>query len=84
MDKKQWKKLLHEHKLSWRNLYEASETSNDAYKKRQKEVVKAMGQLHKLLKSHAAEQKKNPKNWGYAGDLGHVAEEMKALVDFLD
>ena len=55
-------------------------TADQAYKTSQKELNGLMIKFHKKLKEHAAKQKKNPKDWGFPGDLGHYTEVFKELL----
>lgn len=58
-------------------------TAQEKYNERQQSISELMKQMQELLKAHTKEQKQNPKNWGYAGELGYVEEQLQELVDFL-
>lgn len=57
-----------------------SQTADQAYKMQQKELDGLMKKFHQKLKKHASEQKKNPRDWGYPGDLGHYVEVFEELL----
>jgi len=57
--------------------------SDGTYKERQKEVQKLLKSIASKLKKHSDTQKKDPKNWGYAGDLGNIVEILKEADSFL-
>jgi len=50
------------------------------YKKNYSSVLKNMDKLKSILKKHSAEQKKEPTNWGYAGDLDYINNELSDIV----
>jgi len=63
--------------------HQAGESAAQAYKRRSQEIAKFLTTLDKQLKKHAQDFKKNETNWGYVGDLGHIAEELKDLAEGL-
>lgn len=60
---------------------EAGETAVQAYDRRSKEIVKLLKDVDRHLKKHAQDFKKESTNWGYVGDLGHIAGELKSLME---
>ncbi len=47
-----------------------------------KDLLKRIGQA---LETHRKRQAAEPRNWGYSGDLGHVAQELaNVLANFGD
>ena len=57
--------------------------ARDAYQARTKDIARLIGLLQNELATHAQTAKANPKNWGYAGDLGKVRSDLIELVGFL-
>ena len=53
------------------------------YAARQAAIKGLMAQLTREMKDHATRAAKDPRNWGYAGDLGRVEMLMQELVDGL-
>ena len=60
---------------------EAESDPGAEYKMRMKQIQKALKDMQAKLKSHETKQKKDPKNWGYAGDLAHVNQALYELLD---
>lgn len=54
------------------------------YKAKAARIKVVVGLLQAKLKRHAEKQKRDVRNYGYSGDLGHVLEELQGLVDFLN
>jgi hypothetical protein len=52
------------------------------YQARQARIQALTQQLHAKLASHATKAASDPKNWGYAGDLGRTEAVLQELVDF--
>ena len=61
----------------------AKETAAGTYEKRRKDVAVIIDCIQMELKKHAAQAKEEPANWGCAGDLGHVREQLKQVLMFL-
>jgi len=53
------------------------------YARRLREIDMVLRDLKKKLDQHKKEQAKEPLNWGYAGDLGHVQELLAEINTFL-
>jgi len=54
--------------------------ANVAYKKRYKSIMKSLDKLKQILKKHSMKQDKNPTDWGYAGDLSYIDDEITELM----
>ena len=61
----------------------AKEQADERYQELVKDVDRVMKSLHSRLKKHAQKQKKEPTNWGYVGDIGHVFEHLTDLDEFM-
>lgn len=61
-----------------------NQTAAEMYAERQKDIGALMDLIGQEMKAHAEKAAKDPKNWGYAGDLGRIREVMKeALMSLL-
>ena len=54
-----------------------------AYEERRARNEELLGQIDDALEKHASEMEAQPRNWGFAGDLGHVSEGLAEIVKFL-
>jgi hypothetical protein len=61
----------------------AVETADSVYKARLREVQHLTRDVLFLVERHARRQKDNSDNWGYAGDLGYVVQQLKELKETL-
>lgn len=61
----------------------AAATAKAQYEERAADIKKLISRLQRALKKHEREFAKDEKNWGYAGDLGHVYSELNNIVDFM-
>lgn len=59
-------------------------TAAGTYTKRADDIARLIDAMQMHLEEHADNAKADPKNWGWAGDLGHVRAELIKLVAFLD
>ena len=50
------------------------------YAERQTECQDLLKRIACQLEEHASRQKQEPADWGYAGDLGRVAEELAYVL----
>ncbi len=57
-----------------------NERSYNTLKKRIKSEIQAINQK---LKDHEKQFKNNSDNWGYVGDLNHIAELLKEIRNFI-
>ena len=58
-------------------------TAAETYAARRDDIARLMDVLQMELDKHDAEQKADPRNWGHAGDLGKVREDLINLVGFM-
>lgn len=58
-------------------------TAAETYAARRNDIARLMDVLQMELDKHDAEQKADPRNWGHAGDLGKVREDLINLVGFM-
>jgi len=57
-------------------------TAANTYRQRRQTVDALLEELRGKLDAHAKRAEADPKNWGYAGDLGHVEEVLRDLAAF--
>ena len=60
----------------------AKPTAAETYRAHQADIATLLDCLRQELERHAARQTQEPRNWGLAGDLGHVRHELKELLVF--
>lgn len=53
------------------------------YLARRKEVKEKLKAIEAHLEKHKAAAEGDPRNWGFAGDLGYVGEELDNILHFL-
>lgn len=58
-------------------------TAKQQYDEYRDDIARLMKLIQATLKTHAAEAKRDPKNWGYAGDLGHTRSQLIEALAFL-
>ena len=75
-------KTLVEEVMSERD-YKISDTADGSYKERRTQMDKDIKTLQAALKKMDAKQKKDPKNWGYTGNLGKIADDMEEIIRFV-
>lgn len=56
-------------------------TANEAYIKEARRVRDQLSEVYNRLKAHELHQAKQPRNWGFVGDLEHVNEVLFNLLD---
>ncbi len=61
----------------------ASSKAAKRYTERADEVHTKLASIQALLAAHGGKQANDPDNWGFAGDLAHVAEQLAAVEAFL-
>ena len=61
---------------------ELADSAAGVYKARRGEIDKQIKVLQAALKKMDAQQKKNPQNWGFAGNLGQIGDNIKEMVRF--
>ena len=59
-------------------------TADETYNKNQFQLKENLKRLQKLADAHKREFRgTSRRNWGYAGDLGHVNEILQQAINFL-
>lgn len=61
----------------------AERTAAQAYRDNSDRIHKATVRLSIALKAHARRQAADARNWGFAGDLGYVAEVLEEALAFI-
>ncbi|QDU71052.1 hypothetical protein [Mucisphaera calidilacus] len=61
----------------------AKQTAHELYDQRRQDIARVMDWIELELDKHKTNAKSDPKNWGYAGDLGHVREKLIETLAFL-
>ena len=59
------------------------QSADNSYKENLNSINEKIVELKQLLKLHSDDFNKDTKNYGYAGDLGYVLEQLKEAVNFL-
>ena len=60
---------------------DASTTANDAYRAARERIDRQIGQINHLVRAHAEKQSADPKNWGFAGDLSRLVEQLNEAIE---
>lgn len=58
-------------------------TAAEKYQQNRKHIATLLGWLEDELESHEARAKEDPKNWGFAGDLGSAKENLISILSQL-
>ena len=58
--------------------------ADQLYNERRADVDQLLREIKLALVQHRREQFASPANWGHAGDLGKVAEELRDTLAFLN
>lgn len=58
-------------------------TAQEQYKNTRKEISSLIKQLNQLLDLKDKTADKDSENWGHAGDLGYIKEQLTIIVNFL-
>jgi hypothetical protein len=58
-------------------------TAAETYAARRNDIARLVDVLQMELDKHAEGAKADPRNWGHAGDLGKVREDLINLVGFI-
>ena len=64
-------------------ISEREEGADKMYKERRKEIDRLVKSLQTSLKKMDAKQKKEPTNYGYAGNLSNIIDNRKDMIQFL-
>ena len=59
------------------------QTPSELYDQRRETIARVMDWIELELDKHKINAKANPKDWDYAGDLGHVREKLIEALAFL-
>ena len=68
-------------KTNGNNAHETN--ARDAYQARQIDIARLIDVLQMELDKHAEKAEADPRNWGFAGDLGKVRSDLIDLVGFM-
>ena len=63
-----------------RNAKTTRQTAAACYAERHTECQDLLKRIASRLEQHKQDQAKEPANWGYAGDLGRVTEELAYIL----
>lgn len=58
-------------------------TSHETYLETQAEIATLLKKIKLGMAEHSRREKQNPRNWGYVGDLQHIASQLQEASDFL-
>jgi len=61
----------------------ARKTSHETYLETQTEIAALLKRIKTGLAKHNRSEKRDPRNWGYVGDLQHIASELQEVSDIL-
>ena len=61
----------------------AEQTAIELYNERIENIARVMDWINLELDNHKTDAKANPKDWGYAGDLGLVLERLVQALAFI-
>ena len=66
--------------MNHRKAAQTKPTAAECYSARYAEAQSLLRQISRCLEEHKAKQAKEPTDWGYAGDLGHVNNELAYIL----
>ena len=61
----------------------AKQTASDLYNERREDIARLIDWLDLELGKHQVKAEAEPRDWGYAGDLGNVRAKLIRTVAFL-
>jgi hypothetical protein len=61
----------------------AKQTASELYTERREDIARLIDWLDLELGKHQAKAKAEPRDWGYAGDLGNIRAKLIRAVAFL-
>ena len=61
----------------------ARETAAATYQIRRREIEAMIGLLQSQLDDHAREAARDPRNWGFPGDLDQISQNLRETLVFL-
>lgn len=56
-------------------------TANETYTIKKRAIEEQITKLSRIVKLHGIKQKKNKLNWGSVGDLSHIQESLKNIME---
>lgn len=66
--------------MNHRKAAQTKPTAAECYSARHAEAQSLLKLISRRLEEHKAKQAKEPADWGYAGDLGHVNNELAYIL----
>ena len=60
-----------------------TKTASETYEAATKRAHAAIAEIQSRLAAHAAAQRTNPDQWGFVGDINHVAAQLAEVATFL-
>lgn len=72
-------------RVAYKHLREArpQESAEQRYHHNLVKAQKSLNNIDKLVRKHISEQARKPNDWGYVGDMAHVAELLEDIETFL-
>lgn len=61
----------------------SAQTADATYQARRVAITNLLDSIRLSLDEHAVEQSADPRNWGFAGDLGEVEDRLKSILRHL-
>lgn len=58
-------------------------TAIETYKQHREDIARVLDWLDMEMDRHESEAKSEPRNWGYAGSIGHVREQLIEILAFI-
>jgi hypothetical protein len=59
------------------------QTASELYDQRREDIARVLDWVELELDKHQAKAEAEPRDWGYAGDLGYVIEKLTQTLAFL-
>jgi len=57
--------------------------ANTEYKWNFNNIKRLEKEINNLLEEHKQKQEKDPKNWGFVGDLNNISEILNQIIQFM-
>lgn len=64
-------------------ILKEAQDANQTYAKTIQKIHRNMQHITERLGAHQTQQRQQPRDWSYVGDLEHVAKLLDEIVDFL-
>ena len=58
-------------------------TAAETYAERASDIAAMLDLIGQELKAHKERAAAEPKDWGFAGDLGHIRERLREVLGFI-